>query len=48
MQCPPTRPGLNGRKFHFVAAASNTASVSIFNLLKIRANSLIRAIFTSL
>ena len=21
MQCPPTRPGLNGRKFHLVPAA---------------------------
>ena len=48
MQCPPTRPGLNGKKFHLVPAASRTDSVSMSNLLKISANSFIRAIFTSL
>ena len=48
MQCPPTRPGVNGRKFHFVPAASNTDWVSIVNLSKIIASSLMRAIFTSL
>ena len=48
MQCPPTRPGLNGKKFHFVAAASKTDLVLIFNLLKIIENSFTRAIFTSL
>ena len=48
MQCPPTKPGLKGRKFHLVPAASNIDSVSISNLLKIIASSLIRAIFTSL
>ena len=35
MQWPPTKPGLKGRKFHFVEAASRTSKVSIFNLLKI-------------
>ena len=29
MQWPPTRPGLKGRKFHFVPAAFNTSSVSM-------------------
>ena len=48
MQWPPTKPGLNGKKFHFVSDASRTASVSIFNLSKITANSLIKAIFRSL
>ena len=44
MQWPPTKPGTNGRKFHFVPAASSTDSVSISNLLKNLANSFIRAI----
>ena len=48
MQWPPTKPGLKGMKFHFVAAASRTAKVSIFNLLKIIDNSFIRAMFKSL
>ena len=32
MQWPPTRPGLNGRKFHLVPAASSTLMVSIFSI----------------
>ena len=48
MQCPPTSPGRNGRKFHLVPAAFKTSSVSIPNLLKINASSLTKAIFTSL
>jgi hypothetical protein len=48
MQCPPTSPGRNGKKFHLVPAASNNDSVSIPSLLKIRESSLIRAIFKSL
>ena len=48
MQCPPTSPGRNGKKFHFVPAAYKTASVSIPTFSKITANSLIKAIFTSL
>ncbi|MNT47901.1 hypothetical protein D3C72_1846530 [compost metagenome] len=47
MQWPPTRPGRNGRKFHLVPAACSTASVSMPILLKIRASSLISAMFTS-
>ncbi|MNL44757.1 hypothetical protein D3C87_1673520 [compost metagenome] len=47
MQWPPTRPGLKGRKFHFVPAASSTSSVSMSSRWKIRLNSFISAIFTS-
>ena len=43
MQCPPTKPGLNGRKFHLVPAASKTSSVSIWSLLKIKESSFIVA-----
>ena len=32
MQCPPTRPGLNGKKFHLVRAAAKTGAGSIFIL----------------
>ena len=48
MQCPPTRPGRKGRKFHFVPAASSTSSVSRLSLLNNIASSLIRAMLTSL
>ena len=48
MQCPPTNPGLNGKKFHFVEAASNTSCVSIPSLLKILDNSLTKAMLISL
>ena len=48
MQWPPTNPGLKSRKFHFVEAAFNTSNVSMPNLLKIIANSLISAMFKSL
>ena len=48
MQCPPTNPGLKGRKFHLVPAAFKTDSVSIFIELKIIASSLIKEIFKSL
>ena len=47
MQCPPTRPGRNGRKFHFVPAASRTSRVSMPRRLKISASSLMRAMLTS-
>ena len=47
MQCPPTRPGRNGRKFHLVPAASSTSSVSMPRRLKISASSLISAMLTS-
>ena len=48
MQWPPTKPGLNGKKFHLLPAASKTAWVSIFNFLNSIANSFISAIFRSL
>ena len=47
MQCPPTNPGLKGKKFHLVPAASKTACVSISNKLKIFANSFTKAILIS-
>ncbi|MNP64297.1 hypothetical protein D3C76_1597810 [compost metagenome] len=47
MQCPPTRPGLNFRKFHLVPAASRTSSVSMPMRSKISASSFMRAMFKS-
>ena len=47
MQCPPTRPGRNGRKFHLLPAACSTSSVSMPSRLKIIASSLISAMLTS-
>ena len=47
MQCPPTRPGVNGRKFHFVPAASSTSSVSMPMRSKISASSFISAMLRS-
>ena len=47
MQCPPTRPGLKGKKFHLLPAASKTASVSILSFLKSIDSSFIKAIFKS-
>ena len=29
MQCPPTKPGLKGKKFHLLPAASSTSTVSM-------------------
>ena len=48
MQWPPTNPGVNFKKFHFVPAASNTSKVSIFNFENIRENSFTKAILISL
>ena len=48
MQWPPTSPGTNLRKFHFVEAAFKTENVFISNLSKIIFNSLIKAILISL
>ena len=48
MQWPPTSPGLNFKKFHFVEAASRTSFVSIFIKLKIIASSFTNDIFRSL
>ena len=47
MQCPPTRPGLKGRKFHFVPAAFSTSSVSMPMRWKISDSSFISAMFRS-
>ena len=47
MQCPPTRPGLKGRKFHFVPAAASTSFVSIPIRWKIFDSSFIKAILIS-
>ena len=44
MQCPPTKPGVNGMKFHLVLEALSTSNVSILSLSKNIANSLINAI----
>ena len=43
MQCPPTRPGLNGIKFHLVPAAASTSWVSIPSRPKIIDSSFISA-----
>ena len=47
MQCPPTNPGLNLRKFHFVPAASRTSDVSMPTLSKMIASSFMSAMFKS-
>ena len=47
MQCPPTRPGRNGRKFHLVPAASSTSLVSMPSRSKMMASSLTKAMFRS-
>ena len=47
MQCPPTRPGRNGRKFHLVEAAASTSPVSIPSRSKIIATSFMSAMLTS-
>ena len=47
MQCPPTKPGLKGKKFHFVPAASKTCWVSISKILKIFASSFTNAMLMS-
>ena len=47
MQCPPTNPGLNGKKFHLVLAAANTSWVSMPIRSKINANSFTNEILIS-
>ena len=47
MQCPPTRPGLKRRKFHFVPAAFSTSDVEMPSRSKISANSFISAMLRS-
>ena len=47
MQCPPTNPGLKGKKFHLVPAAANTSCVSISIKWNILANSFTKAILIS-
>ena len=44
----PTKPGLKGKKFHFVSAAFKTSRVSICIFLNKIASSLTNAIFKSL
>ena len=48
MQWPPTIPGKNFGKFHFVLAAFKTSKVSIFILENINENSFTKAILRSL
>ena len=48
MQCPPTKPGLNLIKFHFVDAAFKTSFELIDNLSQRTDISFIRAILTNL
>lgn len=43
----PTKPGLKGKKFHLVEAASNTSRASIPVLLKIFESSFTKAILIS-
>ena len=47
MQWPPTSPGLNGRKFHLVEAASSTSCVSMPILVNILDSSFTNAILIS-
>ncbi|MNY24872.1 hypothetical protein D3C86_1586120 [compost metagenome] len=47
MQCPPTRPGRKGKKFHLLPAASSTSSVSMPRRSKITESSLTSAMFKS-
>ena len=47
MQCPPTRPGLNFKKFHLVPAASSTSNVLMPMRLKMMLSSLDSAMLTS-
>ena len=47
MQCPPTSPGRNGRKFHLVPAASSTSSVSMPILWKMSDSSFMSAMLRS-
>ena len=47
MQCPPTRPGLNGRKFHLVRAAASTSHTERSIAPKICAISFMKAMLMS-
>jgi hypothetical protein len=47
MQCPPTSPGRNGRKFHLVLAAVRTSIVLMPSRSKMIASSFISAMFKS-
>ncbi len=42
IQCPPTRPGEKGRKFHFVCAAVRTSAVSMPSWWQMADNSFMR------
>ncbi len=47
MQCPPTSPGSNGRKFHFVRAAASTSHIDTPIRENICAASFIKAMLMS-
>jgi hypothetical protein len=47
MQCSPTNPGVNDKKFHFVPAAFNTSCVSMQSFPNISANSFTNAMLIS-
>ena len=47
MQCPPTSPGPNGRKFHLVRAAASTSQIDRSIRAKICEISFIKAILMS-
>ena len=47
MQWPPTRPGVNRRKFHFVPAAASTSRVGMPSRSKMIASSFISAMLRS-
>ena len=47
MQWPPTSPGSNGRKFHFVRAAANTSHIDSPAFEKICAASFMKAMLMS-
>ncbi len=47
MQCPPTRPGSKGRKFHLVRAAASTSQIDKSILPKICATSFMKAMLMS-
>lgn len=47
MQCPPTRPGAKGRKFHLVRAAASTSHTDRSIFEKICAISFMKAMLIS-
>ena len=47
MQCPPTSPGSNGRKFHFVRDAASTSQMDTPTFEKICVTSFMKAMLMS-